>query len=156
MNHQTEKRVTVLHGRGNIQSSSSNTALRAAAIGLAGSLIALLMVASQLTPSPNGLGTHQQLGLPPCTMRVLAGIRCPGCGMTTSWALFMNGRWGESISANLGGFLLAMYSIGFVAVSSKVALSGRLPSVDAQRILAMTLLAIATVTLVNWGWTLLA
>lgn len=45
-----------------------------------------LGIASWLRPDPRGFGTHQQLGMPPCTFTALTGIPCPGCGLTTSFA----------------------------------------------------------------------
>jgi hypothetical protein len=39
-----------------------------------------------LEPAPPGLGTHEQLGLPPCPFFHFTGIPCPGCGLTTSFA----------------------------------------------------------------------
>ena len=59
-------------------------------------LVSLLAVAGSLQPSPAGLGTHEQLGLPSCTFRWLFGMRCPSCGMTTSWSHAMRGQWCRS------------------------------------------------------------
>jgi hypothetical protein len=59
-------------------------------------LLALLVTASRLTPNPRGMGTHQRLGLPPCTIIAVFGFRCPSCGMTTSWAHLMRGNVSES------------------------------------------------------------
>ena len=130
-------------------------ALRTGALALTALPLFLLMTAGQLEPSPIGMGTHQQLGLPPCTMRMLAGIRCPGCGMTTSWSYFMHGQWRESVAANLGGFMLAVYSLVFAAVCGRVGLTGRMPSFELQRVLGLGLLAIAAVTIATWGWRML-
>ena len=73
-----------------------------------GVLVILLAVSSRLTPDPAGLGTHHQLGLPPCTVRQWVGIRCPSCGMTTSWAHMVRGQVLSSVKANSGGALLAI------------------------------------------------
>jgi hypothetical protein len=45
-----------------------------------------LAVARFLKPSQTGVGTHEQLGLPPCFFLHLTGIPCPGCGLTTCFA----------------------------------------------------------------------
>jgi Protein of unknown function (DUF2752) len=70
-------------------------------------LLGLLATAAWLTPSERGLGTHQQLGLPPCTIVQWFGFRCPSCGMTTSWSYFVRGRVVSALRANAGGALLA-------------------------------------------------
>lgn len=82
--------------------------------------IAGLVVARLLTPDPRGLGTHQQLGLPPCSMRLLFGIPCPSCGMTTSWSYFSRGDFQLSVFTNFAGFLLACLAIlmGVLAIAS--------------------------------------
>src|SRR5262245_12760725 len=78
-------------------------------VGAAGcAMLALLVTAACLTPSPAGLGTHQQLGLPPCTLVAWFGIRCPSCGMTTSWAHLLRGHVVSAVQANAGGALLAI------------------------------------------------
>jgi hypothetical protein len=77
-------------------------------------LAGLLVLAGTLDPDPRGLGTHQQLGLPPCTIQTWFHVRCPSCGMTTSWALFVRGRWMAAGEANLGGALLAGYAAAAV------------------------------------------
>lgn len=70
----------------------------------------LLFVSGRLTPDPQGLGTHHQLGLPQCSVREYLGIRCPSCGMTTSWSHMVRGQVFGSVRANAGGALLAVVS----------------------------------------------
>jgi Protein of unknown function (DUF2752) len=112
--------------------------------------LSLLVVASRLDPSQSGVGTHQQLGLPPCTMLMLFGVRCPSCGMTTSWAYFSQGQFMASATVNLGGFLLAIYSILFALFSLKFSFHGRMPPYAVQKRFAISLLLIVAVTLTNW------
>ena len=80
-------------------------------------LLALLLTARSLQPSPDGLGTHQQLGLPPCTSMALFLVRCPACGMTTSWALATRGRFFEAASVNVGGLMLAIIALAYLPAS---------------------------------------
>jgi hypothetical protein len=44
-------------------------------VGLGAFLLAMLAAAAWLQPDPRGFGTHQQLGLPPCTFQALFGNR---------------------------------------------------------------------------------
>lgn len=74
-------------------------------------LLTLLGVAWLLRPSGAGLGTHQQLGLPPCGWQTAFGIRCPSCGMTTSWSWLTRGRLDQAISVSAGGTLLGLVSM---------------------------------------------
>jgi hypothetical protein len=71
-------------------------------------LIGLLATAAWLRPASRGYGTHQQLGLPPCTLQAWYGFRCPSCGMTTSWSHMMRGQVASAFRANSGGALLAV------------------------------------------------
>ncbi|MCA9038914.1 MAG: DUF2752 domain-containing protein [Planctomycetaceae bacterium] len=103
-----------------IQNSQDHLDSREYPIGKWGQLLlavwSLLLIlgfalAMYLTPNPNGSGTHQQLGLPPCTMKVVMGIPCPSCGMTTSFSNFVRGNMIAALSANPAGVLLATLSL---------------------------------------------
>jgi hypothetical protein len=70
-------------------------------------LIAGFATAVNLNPSPLGMGTHQSLGLPPCSFVTIFGVRCPTCGMTTSFSHFVRGQWMSAAQANIAGLTLA-------------------------------------------------
>ena len=114
---------------------------------MGGLLFGLLILAGILRPDSSGMGTHQQLGLPPCTTVMLFGIPCPTCGMTTSWSHFTRGEWIASWSANPGGFCLAIVTTitgiwAFVSAASgsyRAWLSGRSTLGVFSVILAITL-----------------
>jgi hypothetical protein len=74
-------------------------------------LLVLLVTAGTLTPDARGHGTHERLGLPPCTFYVIFARPCPACGMTTSWAWLLRGEIGHALAANTGGTLLAGLSL---------------------------------------------
>jgi len=77
-------------------------------IGLIGiGLVVVLLVARWLRPAAEGFGTHQQLGLPPCTMVMVFGKRCPTCGITTSWAYWTRGRMLKALASSVSGTVLA-------------------------------------------------
>lgn len=86
--------------------------LRLVYCGLGIGMLALLVVARLLQPSPEGLGTHQQLfDLPPCGFIMFLGLPCPSCGMTTAWAHFTRGHLIQAWHANAGGMLLALFAL---------------------------------------------
>jgi hypothetical protein len=122
-------------------------AVAAAAIGF----LAPLVVARCLVPDPRGLGTHQQLGLPPCTFRVLFGRPCPACGMTTAWANVLRGRLPAALRANVTGTLLCGLDLAAVSWLGLSVLRGRwlggAPHSDAGAWLAGS---VAAVMLVEW------
>ncbi len=74
-------------------------------------LLGVLGVAAWLTPNPAHYGTHQQLGLPPCTFAVIAHKPCPTCGMTTAFAHVMHGEPWLAVRANAAGTLLCLAAI---------------------------------------------
>jgi len=114
-------------------------------------LLSLLLTAAVLKPSPIGMGTHQQLGLPPCSLVVLAGIRCPSCGMTTSWAHLMRGNLLASVRANSGGTLFALAAIASGPWLLVSGLAGRWrmwrPNERTVLILGLSIIA---VTILDW------
>ena len=118
---------------------------------LALGLLAPLGVAGMLRPDGRGFGTHQQLGLPPCTFRVLFGRRCPSCGMTTSWAYLVRGKIVQAAAANVGGTLLGMITaVAAIWLLTSVVWGRWLGLVPNAILVAWLLAVVAAVTLVDW------
>jgi len=85
-----------------------STKSRGLALLVAGAALALLIVAARLDPSPDGLGTHRQIGLPPCGWIIAGDIPCPSCGMTTAFAHATDGHILRAMDAQPMGALLAI------------------------------------------------
>src|SRR5690606_36433591 len=119
---------------------------------LAGAMVIAipLAVAARLTPDPAGLGTHQQLGFPPCTIRAMWGVRCAACGMTTSWAYFVRGQLASSVRANPAGAMLA--AMACVAVLNLMihAVAGRTPRYGWLEACAWGMIVVLVVALADW------
>jgi hypothetical protein len=80
----------------------------------ASACLGVLMVAASLTPATEGVGTHMQLGLPPCGMMVATGYPCPSCGMTTAFALAANREPLQAFANQpFGAILVLVAAVGF-------------------------------------------
>ena len=118
-------------------------------------LVALLLTATVLTPDSAGWGTHQQLGLPPCSFRSSLGIRCPACGMTTAWAHYVRGQIVQAVTVNTGGTLLALVATIAAAWSLISGCSGRQYGARPLVYGVMAGSVIVVVVLLEWGVRLL-
>jgi hypothetical protein len=76
----------------------------AVALGAAG----LLGAAAWLEPSASGLGTHEQLFLPPCSWIALMDVPCPTCGMSTAFAHAADGHLVAAFAAQPMGACAAI------------------------------------------------
>lgn len=114
-------------------------------------LLAGFFLATRLEPDPRGFGTHQRLGLPPCTIRVLFEIPCPNCGMTTSFSNFVRGNFVQAARANAAGLLLATICVLQIPWCCISAVQGRLRYILHPLPALLVLLSIlVTVGLLNW------
>src|SRR5882724_4097356 len=80
---------------------------RLLALTLSAGCLALLITAAVLKPSPDGFGTHQEMGLNRCEFLARTGLPCPSCGMTTSFAWFVRGNIAASLYVQPMGTILA-------------------------------------------------
>jgi hypothetical protein len=71
----------------------------------------ILVLARWLTPDPSGLGTHVQLGLPPCAFHYFTSLPCPACGLTTAFAHMARLELTSAVHAHPLGVLLFMCTL---------------------------------------------
>jgi hypothetical protein len=96
--------------------------------------VGILVLAAVLAPDPSGVGTHTQLGLPPCSAMIVWGIPCPTCGMTTAFALAVHGRLISALHAQPAGCLAAVATAALAAVSAVTVVTGRKWVLNAYRV----------------------
>lgn len=118
---------------------------------------AILGLAAWLTPSPTGLGTHHELGLPPCGWVAIADMPCPTCGMTTAFAYAADGHLLASFLAQPLGFLLALATAMTLMVSAYVAVTGsRLAIMFTRLWRPRSGWVISALVLLSWGYKVLS
>ncbi|MCL4222531.1 MAG: DUF2752 domain-containing protein [Phycisphaerales bacterium] len=89
---------------------------RAAGLAVLAGCLGVLLVASLLRASPDGHGTHTQMGLPACSWVQLWNFPCPTCGMTTAFAHATHGSLGTALLTQPAGALMAIaLGVGFWA-----------------------------------------
>ncbi len=97
---------------------------RLAAAGIMVIPTALLGLASFLRPDKSGMGTHTQLGLPPCGFYAATGWPCPTCGMTTAFTYAAHGHLVQSFLAQPAGAVLAVLSACVIIVAVHALIRG--------------------------------
>ncbi|MET0386882.1 MAG: DUF2752 domain-containing protein [Polyangiales bacterium] len=80
--------------------------------------VLVLSVARVLTPHPDGVGTHTQLGLPACFFLQWTGLPCPACGLTTCFTHMAHGALRAGVACHPIGALL----FGLLAISIPLAM----------------------------------
>lgn len=124
---------------------------RRLACGFAVAGILVFTVAAFLDPfddqgRPRTHGTHQQLGLPACTLKSLTGVGCPSCGMTTTFALLMHGELVAAWHTNWAGCIVALLAAGATVWFTLVAAglpTGRFTADEVVRVAALGGVAVA-------------
>jgi hypothetical protein len=102
-----------------VQADRPRASLRIRGAALFAPCAAVLCVAVWLTPSSAGYGTHQQLGLPPCSFLSRTGYPCPSCGLTSSFAAMAHGRLAEALRDHPFGpvLVLAVAAVGLCGLA---------------------------------------
>ena len=105
-------------------SARATVSTRIGAAILAFLAFSVLLTGALLKPDPAGMGTHQQLGLPPCGWLAATGYPCPTCGMTTSFTALAHAQPAASLHAQPFGTLLALATTVFFWGALHVAVFG--------------------------------
>ncbi|QDV91026.1 hypothetical protein RAS2_21150 [Phycisphaerae bacterium RAS2] len=111
----------------------------------------VLTVATVLKPDARGYGTHEALGMEPCGFVFMAGLPCPTCGMTTSFAYLMHGQPLASLKAQPAGFLLCIVTVVLMVASLIAAMRGEIVTINWERVGAVRLSLTVGFVLVG-GW----
>ena len=71
------------------------------------------------------MGTHQQLGLPPCGfVEMFDGVPCPSCGYTTTFTLAAHGRPLDAFMNQPFGFVVFLVTLGGLPLATVSAARG--------------------------------
>jgi len=120
---------------------------------LCGACAGLLALAAWLTPDPSGVGTHTQLGVPPCNMMVYWGVPCPTCGMTTAFSYTVRGRWLAALHTQPAGWLAAVGTVVLGVANVVTVVTGRKWRVNWYRVRpGRTALLIGAIVLLAWAY----
>jgi hypothetical protein len=90
---------------------------RVLSLGIAGGISTVFALSALLVPSPDGHGTHLQLGLGPCTFLSLTGWPCPMCGATTTFTLMAHLRPVDAVVNQPFASFLFVLSAGVLGVA---------------------------------------
>jgi len=123
---------------------------------VASGALSVLAIAAWLKPAAVGFGTHQQLGLYPCTWAAILGKPCPTCGMTTAFAHAADGDLLASFTAQPFGALLAILTAATFWGGVHVATTGsRLDRLYVVLLQSRSLWIAGVLLLAAWGYKLL-
>jgi hypothetical protein len=119
----------------------------------AAALVALPLLAL-VEPDPRGHGTHERLFLPPCAAMAWFGVPCPGCGVTTSAALALQGEPARALATQPFGALLALLALLSLPWTAAQLARGRDLGHAARRIDRRWAWALAAALALSWVYKL--
>lgn len=118
--------------------------------------IAMLVIAFRLTPSSNGVGTHEQLGFPACGFLTLTGWPCPSCGLTTSITHLVHGNFIQAVLVQpFGVFLFVALTSLFVYSLWAFAAGRPLSALTESAVFEKAQFILLAVLLVSWMYNIL-
>jgi hypothetical protein len=132
------------------RASLAERCLQATVLLVCGGLLALGVA---LVPSPEGVGTHTQLGLAPCGMLETTGRPCPTCGLTTAFTLAARGRLVRAfVTQPFGVVLFGLTVLGLVFSALTLATGASWYPLAARYNVTALVLALILLMLVSWAY----
>ncbi|MCD6377334.1 MAG: DUF2752 domain-containing protein [Planctomycetes bacterium] len=83
--------------------------------------IMILTMMAWLVPAKAGYGTHEQMGLPPCSFLERTGYPCPTCGLTTSISAMVHGEFFLACRSHLFG-VIVFFALIILSVAGAIEL----------------------------------
>lgn len=124
---------------------------RGAAAAVASVTAGVLVIAAIVDPDQEGHGTHEQLGLPPCSWAETFRTPCMTCGMTTSFSHAAEGDLLSSFLVQPAGMLLAVATAAIFWIALYVAATGsHIGSMLIRMMTARVWLAVAGLGIAAW------
>jgi len=115
--------------------------------------LAILLAGYAIQPDARGLGTHEQLGMEPCSFLSTTGLPCATCGMTTSVSHLTHGQALASFLNQPMGFIFGLATAMTAVVSGWSVLTGmRLTGIAQQLRLPSTWFVLVLLVLLAWGY----
>ena len=122
-------------------------------------LVVVFALALRINPykgGPQRQGTHQQLGLPPCSFLLVTGVPCPSCGLSTSFSYAVRGDIAGGARANWVGVLMAGGCLLAIPWGIASAVLGRALFLRSlERTLVVAVVSVFLLLFVRWGFVLL-
>lgn len=111
----------------------------------------LVVLGVVVDPDERGFGTHERLGLPSCKPMDWWNIPCPGCGVTTSIALFAHGHFLDALRNQPFGFATALLLPAFAGWAIVGSVRGRNLAAELSRWrVGWWGIALAALMLLSW------
>ena len=112
---------------------------------------AFVFALSRVPPDPRGFGTHELLGMEPCSWAVSGGLPCPTCGVTTAACHLVHLSPFQAVATQPFGAALAGFGIWLAAVAG-ISLIRRSSFVDKLARLPYATLLISGILLLLGSW----
>lgn len=113
--------------------------------------VALVGTGVRLHADARGLGTHEQLGFPPCGFYLSTGVPCPTCGATTAFVWTIHGHLWMGLKTQPFGAIVALGTVALLGMGLVGIVTGGVPAIRLSRRSSFGL-ALGIVLLILGSW----